>query len=281
MLLKDFLPRPENQDLVRLYRIIHFNFDKKTIPSIKAYPPRPEQVLAFFPREMENVEYSGKKLANHRAVLTGQHDVVFNRVVPHDFLCLQVVFQPTGLYRITGIPSTELCNQYLDAELFFRADLRYVNERLFHAQEYDEMITIADNFIKSIKSQVTKPVSPMDEVSKIMLGKEGNISLDWLAKESSLSIKQFERNFSQRTGITPKIFTRIARFDKAFRMRNEFTGMDWLSIALACGYYDYQHMVKDYKDFTSLTPPEFHLIEDKAPERSLGLHEGFYNSRIV
>lgn len=273
MLLRDFIPKIENRELVRLYRIIHFVFDKTAGAQVKAYPPRPEHVLSFFPHEPETVEYSGKKNICSRCVLTGQHDVVFNRFVQKNFLCIQIVFQPAALFLLTGIPSHELRNQYLEGELFFSNGIKFVNEQLFHATSYDEMIRITDQFVGKLR--LGKSKSPIDEVSKLLLRREGNVSLDWLAKQASLSIKQFERNFIVRTGITPKIFSRIARFDKAFRMKNQFPRMDWLSIAIACGYYDYQHLVKDYKEFTSLTPPEFHKIENKAPERQFGLHEGF------
>jgi AraC-like DNA-binding protein len=68
----------------------------------------------------------------------------------------------------------------------------------------------------------------------------------------------------------PKQFLQISRFDKAFRMKNRFPGRDWLSVALHCGYYDYQHLVKDYKEFTGYTPTQFFAIDNHAPERILG-----------
>jgi AraC-like DNA-binding protein len=53
--------------------------------------------------------------------------------------------------------------------------------------------------------------------------------------------------------------------------------MDWLRIALECNYHDYQHLVRDYKDFTGYGPNAFHEIESKAPERSFGLSEQYYS----
>jgi AraC-like DNA-binding protein len=70
--------------------------------------------------------------------------------------------------------------------------------------------------------------------------------------------------------MAPKQFLQMARFDRAFRMKNRFPQKDWLSVALHCGYYDYQHLVKDYKEFTGYTPPQFFAIDNAAPERSLG-----------
>ncbi|MCY7352628.1 MAG: helix-turn-helix domain-containing protein [Cytophagaceae bacterium] len=70
-----------------------------------------------------------------------------------------------------------------------------------------------------------------------------------------------------------KRFDRIARFDNAFRMRNKYPSLDWLSVALACGYYDHQHFAKDCKELTHLTPTSYFEQESKSPERLFGLHE--------
>jgi AraC-like DNA-binding protein len=48
---------------------------------------------------------------------------------------------------------------------------------------------------------------------------------------------------------------------------------DYLSIALELGYHDYQHMVRDFREFTSLTPNQFAQHESQAPERTFGLVE--------
>jgi AraC-like DNA-binding protein len=278
MLLKDFLPRPENRYLVRLYRIVHFKFGPHDAPAVKAYPPRPEQVLSFFPFEPETIVSKGKKMESVRCAFTGQHDSVFDRFVRNEFLCLQIVFQPSGFYLLTGMPSLETCNQYLHAQDVFTAPFDEINDRLFCAKSYDQMLAIADDFVSNLRT--SKSSTPFDKVANGLVINHDNPSLDWLASQSSLSIKQFERNFKIRTGLTPKTFMRIRRFDKAFRMKNQFAGLDWLSIAIKCGYYDYQHLVKDYLDFTSLTPPAFHVVENRSPERKFGLHEGFYDTRL-
>lgn len=267
---------------MHVFRIVHLIFDKKDQVPFKAYPPRPEHCLAFYPFDTEKVHYVEKNrtIEHLPVVLYGQHTEVTHRFIGHQFLVLQIVFYPGALYCLTGLPATELTNQYLDAELVFSSRLREVNEQLYYAQNYSAMIEIAERFVTGLVKKQKKEVRPIDAVCKLLLNKENKLSLDELASEACLSAKQFERNFKERAGVNPKLYSRINRFDRAFRLKNNSPDSDWLTIALECGYQDYQHLAKEYKDFTGLSPVAFHQVENKAPERVFGLSENYYSQEI-
>ena len=55
-------------------------------------------------------------------------------------------------------------------------------------------------------------------------------------------------------GVGPKTFSRLARLHQTYQMKHKFPDEDWLSIAVACGYHDYQHLSKDYIEFAQATP---------------------------
>ena len=57
------------------------------------------------------------------------------------------------------------------------------------------------------------------------------------------------------------------------KRKNAQPTKDWLSVALDSGYYDYQHLVRDFKEFTSLTPNAFLLADGQSPERAFGVRE--------
>lgn len=96
MLLKDFIPAPDVQEFVQLYRIVHLRFEKGQPIPVKAYPPRPEHCLAFYPYDTETVEYlsSGKEVKHVPIVLYGQFTEVTNRIIGNNFLVFQVIFIP-------------------------------------------------------------------------------------------------------------------------------------------------------------------------------------------
>lgn len=275
MLLQDFLPSPPLRECVRIIQVIHFVFPAGVPLPFKAYPPRPEQCLAFYPRDAEAVAYpGGARMARPRSVLIGQHVGVSNRYVGREFLALQVVLQPGALYRLTGIPQAELTNTFIDAEAVWAGELRQLNERLGSAAAWPQMLPLIEQFLLGRLQRLrTAPPHPADAVGQLLLRPGPRLPLDALAGHACLSPRQLDRQFAQRMGVGPALYARIVRFDRAFRLKNSQPNLDWLSVALACGYYDHQHLAKDYRDFTGGSPSAFFLQDTQAPERGFGLVE--------
>jgi AraC-like DNA-binding protein len=282
MILKDFLPNAAFKEYIRCYRIVHLEFDKSAEFPFKAYPPKPEECLLFYLKYREEIELIDckKKEFHFSVALLGQQTSLTKRYAGKSFLNFQIVFQPTALFRLTGIPSHELTNKYVDAQSVFALDIYFFLEELQEAKSYDEMLIKADKFVERLIRKTRKEPHQLDAVSRLMVLHEANVSVDWLAKETNLCIKQFKRKFNERTGINPKTYTRIIRFNKAYNLKNAHPEWDWLKVAIECNYYDYQHLVKDYYHFTGLNPNQLHQLELTSPESRLGLAKELYQSRI-
>jgi AraC-like DNA-binding protein len=274
MVGKSCLPCPPLREYIKSYQLWHFVFSDPTNLPFKPYAPRPEQAIVFCPRGCEFVEHvsSNKIIKRPRSYIMGQYVERTNRHIGSaDFIGLLVNFQPGVLFRITGMPYCELANTFVDAEAVFSKDIRLVNERLNSTSDYNEMIEIVENFLLHLVHDVKRDPQPLDTVANLIIEHPESTSLLQLARESFLCSRQFERKFKERMGISPKLFARIARANKAFRIKYYHPHEDWLRIALACGYHDYQHLVKDFQDFAGLTPAAY-LSEDltNAPERFFG-----------
>jgi AraC-like DNA-binding protein len=268
------LPSPPLREYVRLLQVVGCAFPASLpVLPVKAYWPRAEQCLSFFPKDPEQVEYGfdGQKRLSTRSRLYGQHTVVTNRHVGRDFMVFQVQFQPGALHRLTGLPAYELTNTYLDAEAVFGADISRVNERLSYCRHYTEMIAVVETYLTALVSRARQRTQrPIDRASQYLLHHPGTTPLDWLADQACLSPRQFYRQFVDREGISPKLFARVARFEQAMKLKNAQPQKDWLSVALDLGYYDYQHLVRDFNTFTGLTPNQFLAQENRSPERTFG-----------
>lgn len=272
MLLNEIKPSHFLTEYIRLYRIIDFHFPNSTVIPFKAYPPRPEHCLQFMAKDPEVIKYpdSGSLVTHRNAIFMGPHTSIIHRYPGREMLGFQVVFQPGAMYQLTNINSYELTNLYIDAESIFGNSTILVNEQLCGAKNYTEMIGIVERYLTEHIRRIKLKKHPVDNISKAMIYENDRFALDKFLKAACLSHRQVDRKFKERIGMAPKQFLQMARFDKAFRMKNRFPKKDWLSIALHCGYYDYQHLRKEYKEFTSYSPKQFFAIDNGAPERFLG-----------
>jgi AraC-like DNA-binding protein len=76
-----------------------------------------------------------------------------------------------------------------------------------------------------------------------------------LAAYSNISQRQLERKFKDYVGFSPKLFSRIVRFQSSLK---EYKPKQPLThIAYDCGYYDQSHFIHDFKQFSGYHPKQY------------------------
>jgi transcriptional regulator GlxA family with amidase domain len=113
-------------------------------------------------------------------------------------------------------------------------------------------------------------------MGQMILENPNHFNLDYIASHACLSASQFERRFVQQVGVTPKFYARMCRFHKAFKLKKRFPDIKWLDIAWKTGYTDYQHLVRDCKQFSGTTPNLLLQEENQSPAQMLGVKLEYY-----
>lgn len=88
---------------------------------------------------------------------------------------------------------------------------------------------------------------------------KGKISIQELATETGYSPCYIRRIFGSIHGISPKMFETFVRFQNVLR-EMEKKEMRLEELALECGYYDQSHMMKDFKNFSGITPEAYRKL---------------------
>lgn len=270
MLINEIKPGVFLADHVRFYRIIDFSFPSGFKVPGKWYPPRPEHCLQFMTKDAEYVTLPKGTSSIKGPIFMGPQSFVVHRFPGSQTMGLQVIFQPGSVHMLTGVDAYELTDMYIPALDLFGPEVEEANDRLSGLIDYHVMIRIVEEYLMRLVQKRKMDTHSVEFVTRTWLQSEGSFSVDKLARTACLSSRQLDRKFQEWIGLSPKLFLQMARFDRAFRMKNRSPEKDWLSIALQLDYHDYQHLAKDYKLFTGYTPKQFFEIDNLAPERLLG-----------
>ena len=262
-----FSPHPVLKDWVNNIMISHVNFDRSKPRPVFPFPPFPEQSLFFYPCDQISVKRHDGYEANvvPPCIIEGPRNERIDLRFGYVHHVIKVSFQPGGLYRLLGIPMPELLgNDGIDARDLWGNEIDLILEQLSEADSfYDEKIVI-EQFLIS-RSNKLKQRLPIDPVMVMLLRGGGLISIDRLAYESCLSNRQFERVFKNRMGLSPKFFSRLVRFSRAWMIKETQPNINWLQLAHECGYYDQMHFIRDFKEFTDSNPSQVEVVFQESP----------------
>lgn len=258
-------PSPGLRDVIRDYLIAHFRFDPEKPVPYKRYAPKPEQGITFFVRGRPSIvdPLTEEVRVAPPVAIFGQQMKRCNVHLAPEFLMFRVHFQPGALFRTLGIPLYEFGEDYFDAELILGRDVRDVSERLATAKSYAEMVEAVEAYLVRTVAGATQKVLPVDRAAGRLTADPRHISLDWLACQACLSPRHFNRKFTERIGVGPKLYSRLLRYHRAHLFKAAHPTIAWPTVAIEFGYTDYQHLVRDFRRFTNTTPNSW-LREDAA-----------------
>jgi AraC-like DNA-binding protein len=259
MFFRLYPPAVPLRPFVQHYLVAHVRIAGGLLSAVpKPQPPTPQQCLYFYPRdEVSTYHYGqGREIRSPRSILVGPQVTRVDLNFAADHLVVCVACKPGGLHRLLGAPVKEFYDFHVDSRSVLGPAVDEVADRLAETTDYGQMVAIVEAYLLRAASRLARSTRPLDALLPHLLDGWATRPLEQLAHEVCLSPRQFERNFQERVGMSPKLYARIARFDQAFRLKERQPSLDWLAVAVQCGYYDYRHLVRDFKAFAGVTPPQ-------------------------
>jgi AraC-like DNA-binding protein len=72
------------------------------------------------------------------------------------------------------------------------------------------------------------------------------------ARKIGWSERRFSQVFREAVGLTPKVWCRIQRFQRAVHQLHAGADIRWAELALDCGYYDQSHFANEFRAFSGV-----------------------------
>lgn len=254
MQVKIYKPHPTLREYVLNISTVNAILPDRVKSVVNPYPPTPFQSLMFYcgnPVYMGRGEDAFEK--QPLTVLVGPQLSRVNIRVHQKLNAIRVDFLPGGMYRLLGIPMIELADGGFDAHTFFGPEIQDINDQLSESDNLEEGKHLVETFLLRRILKFTHRL-PIDVALNTMLRSEGVLTIEKAASLACMSIRQFERKSLERLGMNPKMYSRILKFSKAYRLHEAFANLTWTQIAYDAGYFDQMHMIRDFRMFAGANP---------------------------
>ncbi|SFG80337.1 helix-turn-helix domain-containing protein [Pedobacter insulae] len=173
--------------------------------------------------------------------------------VQANFSHFGVSFNPFALTEIFKVAPNLVVNQNVDLN-----DLGYTNllSKLADAKCHARRIEIMCRFVED-QTTYKRIVNP--DVIQIVLNNELVEQRDLfnLQKKYKVTERTMERLFKSAIGVSPKTFQRLARFEKTLALLKSHDYNNSANVGYLLDYTDQSHFIKDFKQFTNITPAQF------------------------
>ena len=159
-------------------------------------------------------------------------------------------FRPGMARGFLGISPRELTDGSAPLEDLWSAPARELRRKLDEARSIRDAMGI---LLGNLSHPEAAP-DPVQRAIEALAGANGSTDLTRAAAEAGLSPRQFRRRCLEESGLTPKHLCRVLRFRYACRMAEAAARPNWSAIAAEAAYFDQAHLIRDFQEFTGLTP---------------------------
>jgi AraC-like DNA-binding protein len=165
-----------------------------------------------------------------------------------------VHFRPGRAVPVLGVPVSELADAHVDLENLWGPSAAELRERLCTAATPEKRFAVLEEVLlrRLLQSKSRHDAIPvaLDAFEQA----DPAVKVRDLARRVGLSQRRFIQLFKAEVGLTPKLYGRVRRFQRARELVRKATEPDWVAVAVACGYFDQSHLIRDFGEFSGLSP---------------------------
>lgn len=250
MYYQEFFPIKALQEYVSSFWILE---DFEDNSSLKFFKIIPDGVPALIFQDYANYFISKKGQTSHQLYLYGQHSKYTEYSIRGKFRTIGAYLHPTALKTIFNIDAFELSNQNIPLEDVVPENIL---EQLINTNSLNRKIEIISTFFLHQIQKVKNNRSNALFASELI---QNGKTLKEVQFEMKLSERSLERLIKQYVGLSPKMFSRIMRFQSGLNNLRKEDFESLTKLAYENEYFDQSHYVREFKEFTGTSPKSYLL----------------------
>lgn len=164
-----------------------------------------------------------------------------------------VRFFPSVFSQLFAFNASELTDQYADLDTIIPGLAEYISERIAPEAGLNEISNAFNHYFLNHLYQHNSVSDPriLHAIEQIT-AHQGALSIEKL--DVGLSSRQLRRLFEFQIGASPKVFSKIVRFQQLLNANPSLESLRKNKIFFDVGYYDQAHFIREFKHFYGDTP---------------------------
>jgi len=221
---------PALRSLIRHIVIIEADFGNIPVNIEGNFMPSPDQAMFINLHTRFKSKKSGETNFNTvtSCTLIRAQITPFKLQVEESHKAVSIIFQPGGLNRFLNIPMTEIFDNGYSAREVIGREIEELIDKCHDTISLDELDRIVQSYVLRKISQVNEPL-PIDFALQHLLANH-NTTIDRIAEVACMSILSFERKCKERLGMPAKMYARIVRFHKAYKILESRPIISWTDL---------------------------------------------------
>jgi AraC-like DNA-binding protein len=249
MVIRTYTPRPPLSNFVELF----WYFENEQLPH------EIERVLPTGTMELV-IDLRQDKIRS--SLVCGAHSEYFVIDRVDQAAVMGVHFKPGGGFPFFGVPADEMQNARVSLDALWGSQADELRGQLLDAKTEESRVRILE---RTLWARIRRPLAQHRGVTFALaeFQREPAQRISDVTRQIGLSARQFIRIFSEEVGLTPKQFCRIQRFQQVLRRVHNRREVQWVDVALACGYFDQAHFIHDFRLYSGLSPTVYLTQRDE------------------
>ncbi len=177
-------------------------------------------------------------------------------IVQQRFGIFGISLYPFAVPLLFSMPATELSDEMPGLEIVAGTEGAELNEKIMLAHNNRERLALIIQFLESKLLPAYDRLTRIHTAVRYVMNTWPAEPVQQLASRYCLSARQFERRFKELAGFSPKLFSRIIRFQQTLNAYGK-KYHSLAEVAYDCGYYDQSHFIQDFRQFSGYHPKQY------------------------
>jgi AraC-like DNA-binding protein len=169
-------------------------------------------------------------------------------------------FHPWGLTAFSKVKPADLVDKIIPAEEVLGSDNATLSARLATETARETKLQLFIDHLDHLLHTQHLPDTDFETIRRMtaeLHRHHGTQRIALLARQFDISSRQLERQFTGLTGLSPKLFAKILRFNHARELIQENPDISLASVAYEVGYADQAHFSRNFRALFQFTPAQF------------------------